>query len=100
VNTPTAITSLGTETAYVELIASSANGMVTLTALGIEYCPRTGLNRETSIETFTVESEMAEDAGSDLQGLAKMWLDSKGKDYGWFWNGVSFDKAAFNFVYA
>jgi uncharacterized protein YfiM (DUF2279 family) len=99
-NKPAAITSLGTTTAYVELLASSANGMVTLAALGIEYCPRTGLNRETPIDTLTVESEMAEDAGSDLQGLAKEWLDSKRKDYGWFWNGLSFDKAAFNFVYA
>lgn len=96
----TALTSLGTTTAYVELIASVEGEMVTLTALGIEYCPRTGLNRETPIETLTVESEMAEDAGSDLQGLAKAWLDEKGKCEGWFWNSLTFDKAAFNFVYA
>ena len=96
----TALTSLGTTTAYVELIASVEGQMVTLSALGIEYCPRTGENRETPIASKTVESEEAEDAGSDLQGLAKEWLDSKGKAEGWFWNSMPFDKAAFNFVYA
>ena len=95
-----AITSLGTTTAYVELYATAENQMVTLAATGIEYCPRTGINRETPIGVITVESEMAEDAGSDLQGLAKEWLDERGKDYGWFWKGLTFDKAAFNFVYA
>ena len=94
-----AITSLGTTTAYVELVASSENGMVTLTALGIEYCPRTGFNRETTIDTKTVEPEEAEDAGADLQGLAKDWLDDKKKGYGWFYKGITFPEAAFNFVY-
>jgi hypothetical protein len=94
-----ALTSLGTTTAYVELYASTEDQMVTLTAVGIEYCPRTGENRETPIASKTVEGEEAEDAGSDLQGLAKAWLDEKGKGIGWFWKGLTFPEAAFKFVY-
>jgi hypothetical protein len=95
-----ALTSLGTTFAYVELYGSTENQMVTLTAVGIEFCPRTCENRETVLGSKTVESEEAEDAGSDLQGMAKAWLDEKAKDYGWFWQGVTFPEAAFKFVYA
>lgn len=93
------IASHGTSAAWVELYASVDGFKVTLTAVALEWCAKTGLSREDTIGTKTVESEEAEDAASDLQGIANDWLDEKG-NRGWAWRELSFSEAARNLVYA
>lgn len=85
-----ALTSLGTNGAYVQLFATMEGDEVTLKATATEWCAMTGEMRKEEIGEKMVSVEEAIDAAEDLQGLSKEFLDNTGRGRGWFTKGVTF----------
>lgn len=95
----TAIANLGNTTHFVELYATVEGLKVKLIAKGLTYTPNMGFTLETDLGEKVVESEEAEDAASDLEGAAKVWLEEMKVERFWSYRERSFSQAAFHFVY-